>query len=313
MREFWRCGIAALAALMTGPLFGGEAPPHTPLELTEVAAGVFVRAGAIEDIGRDNGGRIANIGFVVGDEAVAVIDTGGSRSEGEALLAAIRSRTDKPIRYVINTHMHPDHALGNAAFEGIAADIVGHHKLPAALRSHGEFYLNSFRRLIGEEAMRGTRIVEPTILVRDTMTFDLGGRLLDLRAWPAAHTDNDLTLLDRRTGTLFAGDLVFLQHLPVLDGSLRGWLAILPELGALKAARVVPGHGPASAPWPDALAPEQTYFARLATDLRQLLKDGADVAEASARAGQAARDNWSLFDRFNARNATAGYAELEWE
>ena len=284
-----------------------------PVSLTQVAPGVYVRAGAIEDIARENGGRIANIGFVVGAEAIAVIDTGGSRNEGEALLAAVRTVSDKPIRYVINTHMHPDHALGNAAFTGENPTFVGHYKLPDAMRSHGEFYLKSFARLIGEAEMRGTQIIAPTVLVRDTMSLDLGGRALDLRAWPVAHTDNDLTVIDRETATLFAGDLLFMRHVPVLDGSIKGWIAVMRDLPALKAERVVPGHGPASAPWPASLAPQQEYFERLAKDLRQLLADGADVAEASAKAGQGARGDWALFDRFNARNATTGYAELEWE
>lgn len=283
------------------------------LQVSEVAPGVYVRAGLIEDIGPENAGRIANIGFVVGGEAVAVIDTGSSMLEGQALLAAIRAVTPKPIRYVINTHMHPDHVLGNAAFEGLSATFAGHRKLPGAMQSHGEFYLKNFLRLIGPEALAGTKIVPPALLVQDTAELDLGGRVLELKAWPAAHTDNDLTVMDRQTATLFAGDLVFMQHVPVLDGSIKGWLAVMQELPKLKAERVVPGHGPASAKWPEALALQQAYFARLAKDLRGLLAAGEDVGAASAKAGQSERDNWSLFQRFNPRNATAAYAELEWE
>jgi quinoprotein relay system zinc metallohydrolase 2 len=305
----WVCALAQAGGLALAIAQAGEAP----LRLTEVAPGVYVRAGVVEDIGPENSGRIANIGFVVGEEAVAVIDTGSSFKEGEALLAAARAVTDKPIRYVINTHMHPDHILGNAAFDGLSATFAGHRKLPGAMQSHGEFYLKNFRRLIGEEELAGTQIVPPTLLVQDTAEIDLGGRVLELKAWPVAHTDNDLTVIDRKTGTLFAGDLLFMQHLPVLDGSIKGWLAVMQDLPKLKAGRVVPGHGPASAQWPEALAGQQAYFARLARDLRGLLHDGADVAAASAAAGQSERDNWSLFERFNARNATAAYTELEWE
>ena len=313
-----RVAIIVLSSLLSFSFFSlqslaADSASRPQLQLTEIATDVYVRAGVIEDIAPENGGRIANLGFVVGEDAIAVIDTGGSRVEGEALLAAIRLVSKKPIRYVINTHMHPDHVLGNAAFVAEAPVFVGHAKLPAAMQSHGDFYLKSFTRLIGEAAMEGTQIIAPTLLIYDTMKLQLGGRELELQAWPAAHTDNDLTVIDRKSGTLFAGDLLFMRHLPVLDGSIKGWIAVMRDLPGLTANRVVPGHGPASAAWPAALAPQQAYFANLAKDLRQLLADGADVAEASAKAGQSARNDWALFDRFNARNATAGYAELEWE
>ena len=282
------------------------------LPVQEIAAGVFVHEGRIALASSDNDGAIANIGFIIGTQAVAVIDTGGSVREGRRLLAAIRARTGAPIRYVINTHGHPDHMFGNAAFVADGVQFVGHHRLPQAMATRGPFYLDSFRRIMGDALLNDVRIVPPTLLVNGSLALDLGERTVIIQAWPVAHSDNDVTVFDQDSKTLFAGDLVFIRHIPVLDGSIKNWLGILDDLAALPARRVVPGHGPVS-DWPGALADERRYLGTLATDIRRDVVGGRPIRQAAEQAAASERQRWQLFEDYNIRNATAAYSQFEWE
>ena len=307
--------LLALACCLFAAAAAGAQDGLAPLGMEEIAPGVYVHTGRVELAGPENEGDIANLGFVVGGESVAVIDTGNSLPVGEALLAAVRSVTALPVRYVINTHMHPDHVLGNAAFrtggtDGAAPTVIGHAKLPEALAVRAEHYLASARRDLGEAAA-GLEIVLPTQTVAEETRLDLGGRTLLLHAWPTAHTNNDLTVLDETTGTLFAGDLAFLDHIPALDGSLLGWLGVMDALAALPASRAVPGHGPASAPWPDALEPQRAYLEALAAEVRAKIAAGETLSEAVEESE--APQGWRLGDDFHRRNVTTAFAQLEWE
>ena len=302
----------ALVVLATlGPAICARAQT-SDLAVKEVAPGLFVHIGEIALMSRQNEGAIANVGFVVGESAVAVIDTGGSVREGRQLLSAVRAVTNKPIRYVINTHAHPDHVFGNAAFSENGTVFAGHRNLPQALSRRGEFYIDAFRRIMGAGLIDEVRLVPPTLLVDGTLKIDLGGRTLTLQSWPTAHSDSDLTVFDEMTRTLFAGDLVFLTHIPVMDGSIRGWLGIMSELSALPALRVVPGHGPV-AEWPTALDDERRYLETLVGDIRTLIARGAPITAAAKSAAASERERWQLFGDYNARNATAAFSQIEWE
>ena len=167
--------------------------------------------------------------------------------------------------------------------------------------------------MLGEEAFEGIEIILPSVGVEERLTLDLGGRTLALEAQRTAHTDNDLTVTDMATDTLFLGDLLFSVHVPTLDGSIAGWLALLDELSRKEAARVVPGHGPHAMAMPEGLSPEQRYLGAIAADVRQLIKEGKTLEDATKTAGFSEREAWKLFDHYHVRNVTAAFAELEWE
>ncbi len=303
------------APVRDGPSSGVTPAAITPLPVRQVAPGVFVSFGVHEEIEPGNDGAISNIGFIVGSRCVAVVDTGGSARTGRRLRAAIVAATDRPVCHVINTHVHPDHVFGNAAFSADSPEFVGHAKLKAALLQRAIVYRRALDRTLGDAA-EGSDIVVPTREIRDTETIDLGDRVLRLRAWPTAHTDNDLTVFDERTGTLFTGDLLFDGHLPVVDGSARGWLKVMAVFagwqGAEAPRQVIPGHGD-GADWREALERQRTYVGDLVTRVRADIRDGRSLRDSVATLGALTPDGWSLVDAFHRRNITAVYAELEWE
>jgi quinoprotein relay system zinc metallohydrolase 2 len=310
-RKVFLYGLFALAA---SPILRSiSARAEDSLELSEVAPGVFVHQGVYELQSPENKGDMANASFVVGDDAVAVIDTLGSASAGRALRNSIRAVTDKPIKYVINTHMHPDHVFGNTAFKGDNPAFVANHKLARGLAARADRYVAMNKQMMGADAFEGSEVILPTLSVDDSLTLDLGGRPLRLETQRTAHTDNDLTITDTATDTLFLGDLLFSAHVPTLDGSIKGWLALIDDLKTRKVARVIPGHGPHAMELPGALEPEQRYLTAIATDVRESIKEGKTLEDAIKTAGYEERNGWKLFDQYHVRNVTAAFAELEWE
>jgi len=279
-------------------------------DLREAAPGVFVHVGEQQELSTANGGDIANLSFVVGEKCVAAIDTGTTPSLGEKLRAAIKRRTSLPVCYVINTHAHPDHVFGNAAFRSGETRFAGHAKLPAALAAKGKSYSNLVAREVGAAA---PEIIPPAVLVKDSAELDLGGRILHVKAWPTAHTDHDLTVFDQNTRTLFTGDLLFVKRTPVVDGSIKGWFAASKELKAIPAKRVIPGHGWIEGAASDAFQAQERYLTALVEGTRSALKRNETIQQAVANVGLSERDNWLLFDTNHKRNVTAVYADLEWE
>jgi quinoprotein relay system zinc metallohydrolase 2 len=301
-----RGAIAAALSLCCVPAFA-----RTALGFAEIAPGIHVRSGVIEEATAGNDDAIANIGFVIGDRAVAVFDPGGSLHDGEALRTAIRGCTDKPITHVIFSHAHPDHIFGAGAFLRDKPAFVAHARLPQSLAARGDFYRDGLDRILG--AGRAGPIVAPTLLVRDTLPIALGGRILSLTAHPPAHSDCDLSALDSATGTLLAGDLLFVDRAPSLDGNLAGWLGVLAGLKTVAATQAVPGHGPRVVAWPASAANLERYLHTLQRETRRAVAAGMPIDQAARTVAQSERSRWRLFDDNNPRNVLEAYQQLEWE
>jgi quinoprotein relay system zinc metallohydrolase 2 len=308
------CAVIALGAALPASNFAAAAAAAAPeFSLQEVATGVFVHFGRPLPLDAPGHDDIANIGFVVGERCVAVIDTGGSIGVGSALRAALVRRTRVPICYVINTHDHVDHVLGNDAFRADHPSFIGHARLPAALARDRAFFLTQYAGDL-RQPPSPDQIVAPDRLVADTLQLDLGGgRHLQLRAWPVAHTDCDLTVLDDRTGTLFTGDLLFRERLPALDGDVGGWLGVIDTLAEQPARRAVPGHGPLATDLSAALQPEKRYLATLLADVRREIDAGESLQQSLDEAAQGERSQWLVWDGTNPHNVTRVYQQLEWQ
>ena len=293
-----------------------------PLDVKKIADGVYVHYGKHENIYEgSNIGDIGNLGFIIGDESIAVIDTGGSHQVGEALKLAIKKISKKPIKYVINTHVHQDHILGNTAFLSEGVIIYGHFNLKRALKERGSQYI----RQISEAGnkIKGTKIIFPHKIIAETspdqvkklsdkITINLGNRKLLLTSYPTAHTYSDASVFDLKTKTFFVGDLVQDERLPTMDGLVKNWIKVLNEIEKVDFKIMVPGHGKIQKD-NTALKKTKTYLQVLYNDVIDALKKDIPVEKVIEIAAESEKDKWVLFDRVNPGNVVRTIIRYEWE
>ncbi len=277
----------------------------------EIGPGVFVHIGKHLDIDDGYDGDICNIGFIVGNDSIAVIDSGGSYLVANELLKYISENFKQPVKYVINTHAHLDHVYGNVVFSD--ADIYGHKDLPKALKSRADIYQRINERYLVKISERSPLILTNKFVEINKPEFiDLGNRKIRLQAYQVAHTESDLTVFDEKTKILWSGELVFSESTPVVDGDLHGFVVTWEEISKHGSSVVIPGHGvPSSKKY--AIQPMIEYLDTLRTDIRQFIDNGESLEFAIENAASDQKDKWLLFDIQNKRNVNLIFPMMEWE
>lgn len=231
----WICLLLAVVASWA------QADLRYHLRPQQIAPDTWLVEGKTENFSRENGGNIVNTAFIVTSDGVVVIDTGPSLQYGDALRDVIRGITDQPVTHVLLTHHHPDHVFGNQAFPERTLSA-----LPATtemLTAQGEAFADNMYRLVGDW-MRGTEVVLPTQAL-EPGPMRVGNHRFQLYGF-TGHTGSDLVILDKTTGTLFAGDMVFFNRAITTPQSpgLNAWKQELELIEEISFERLVPGHGP---------------------------------------------------------------------
>lgn len=294
-------------ALGLGIALAAQSPaPKTYFTLHEVAPGVFAALGA------PGSGAGSNAGFVVGERAVAVIDSFQSVDAARALLAAVHERTPLPVRYLVNTHYHIDHVTGNRVFADAGAVVMAQRNVRAWI--HGE-NLKFYGPHPSPQAERAVaELYAPDLGYLEGVDVDLGGKQLEVRVFPG-HTGGDSAVRVLGTGVVFTGDLFWQHSLPnLIDASVAQLLQTLPELQAWPTEGMgifVPGHGGLGN------AGDIEAFRGYLSSLQQQVSSArdrqlkGDVLSAAVEAALAPEySNWGAYSHFIGRNIADMDAEL---
>jgi glyoxylase-like metal-dependent hydrolase (beta-lactamase superfamily II) len=257
-----------------------------------------------------NQGRIGNAGFIVGDAGVLAVDTGTSFAQGQALLAAIRSVTDKPVRLALITHVQPEFLFGANAFRAAGIPVHMHLNASRLMASRCERCLQALTQELGEDAMRGSSTFTADREFESTHDIDGLGRSVRVLYFGHSSGPGDVAVLDLRTRVLFGGGLVDQQRIPdIIDSDLAGWKDALAALRGLHAVTVVPGHGPPTSS--DVFDTVERYLTQLEQGARALLGAGASLLDVPDALRLPEFKGWDQYDTIHRRNASIVFLRLE--
>lgn len=307
-----RLAAMLAAAVLAGPAVHA-APPQVDqatldyrLAARQLAPGVYVVEGANADFAPANGCNIINTGFLVGSEGVLVVNTGPSKLYGEQLRALIARTTPLPVKQVLHLNLHPDYFLGNQAFADVPRLAT-----PATLegmRAEAKAYEDNLYRVCGDW-MKGTAALLPDRPLAPG-AFAFPGRQLELRELKG-HTASDLVLIDRASGVVFAGGLVFVDRVPTTPHArLADWLASLDALAGQPFKTLVPSHGPVVGDG-RGIAQTRAYLRWIDSSFAAAAQRGLELNDVLAQPVPADFRGWAAFATEYTRNVVHLYPGYE--
>ena len=277
-------------------------------ELLQLAPGVWRVAGDNAAIGPANRGAIANTGIIATGAGLIVIDPGPTLARGQVIAALAKTVSTESVRWVIDSHAHPENVLANSAFP--QAVIIASSPAADLMKSRCAICLQRLTDQVGEAATRGTTIVVPTRLVRHGEVMTLGQRTLLFQVFDRAHTRGDLAVFLPQTGILFAGGLANDARVPDLrEAALSDWITALDRLQKLSVQFVVPGHGAAT----DGAILQRfgTYLIELRQACDVDIANRGDAASSGARLGLPQYRTWVEYATQHPLNVAHAYRERE--
>jgi len=311
-RRDWLARALALAAAPAAAHATAPGPAtRAGLALLPLGPGARVGAAANAEPARANLGEVVPSLVVVTRDGVLVVDPGPHLGWGRRLIAAIRELTPLPVRWVINTHAHPEHVLGNAAFARLRPRPVflASAQTAALMRARCTACRRYLAELLGPATLAGTEIVLPAPALRDGEALVTGELRWQVQVFTNAHSPSDTVLYAPARGLLCAGGLVTRERVPDLrEGSLAAWQGALRTLQAL-GARQVAGAG-AGTP-AQTLAPTLAYLDALEAGIQRALRAGLDASDAARAVPGEDFRHWQAFAPRHALNVQRAWLELE--
>jgi len=263
----------------------------------------------------ENQGFMSNAGFVVTREGVVVFDALASPPLAKKLIGLIREITDQPISHVIVSHYHADHFYGLQEFKALGATIWAHRLAEGQTRSEdAALRLQQRKEALSPWVDEKTRLLEADHFVGGDIDFVVGGVHFALRHVGPAHSAEDLAMMVKEDGVLYAGDLVFRGRVPFVgDADSRSWIAALDKLIALEPKVLVPGHGAASHDARADLVFTRDYLVFLREQMGRAVSDFVPFEEAYKQTDWSKYRTMPAFNEANRVNAYNQYLRLEQE